>query len=403
MPSSISQYPLLTLEAAFPMNFSTQDFSSQNLSTQPSIGSQRDSDALPYSRATKHLIGVIQELSLARSLETVMAIVRVAARELTHADGASFVLRDKDQCFYADENAIAPLWKGQRFPMKICIGGWTMNHRQPAIIEDIYGDDRIPFAAYQPTFVKSLAMVPIRALDPIGAIGVYWATRHQPTPDEVAILQALADTTAVALENVQVYTELEQRVQDRTAELEFTNVMLRAEITERQAVEAEVRLLSFTDELTGLHNRRSFLLLANQQLKLAHRLNTSVCLLFIDLDGLKQVNDQHGHEMGDRLILDAACVLKQTFRESDVVARLGGDEFVVFVPGCTKSDEAIARLQVNVSEFNQTCGSPYRLSMSMGLAVCQVDQSTSLEQMMTEADELMYAHKRSKRSSHHGC
>jgi diguanylate cyclase (GGDEF)-like protein len=241
-------------------------------------------------------------------------------------------------------------------------------------------------------------MVPIRTLDPIGAIGVYWATRHLPTPDEVEILQALADTTAVALENVKVYTELEQRVQDRTAELEFTNVMLRAEIIERQAVEAEVRLLSFTDELTGLHNRRSFLLLAQQQLKVAHRLNTSVCLLFIDLDGLKQVNDQQGHEMGDRLILDAAHVLKQTFRESDVVARLGGDEFVVFVPGCTKSDEAIARLQENVSEFNQTCGSPYRLSMSMGLAVCQVDQSTSLEQMMTEADELMYAHKRSKRA-----
>jgi diguanylate cyclase (GGDEF)-like protein len=375
------------------MNFSTQNSVAQSF-----VDSYLDSASFPYIRATKRLIDVIQELSLARSLETIMAIVRVAARELTNADGASFVLRDKDQCFYADENAIAPLWKGQRFSMKICISGWTMNNRQPAIIEDIYGDDRIPFVVYQPTFVKSLAMVPIRTLDPIGAIGVYWATRHLPTPDEVEILQALADTTAVALENVKVYTELEQRVQDRTAELEFTNVMLRAEIIERQAVEAEVRLLSFTDELTGLHNRRSFLLLAQQQLKLAHRLNSSVCLLFIDLDGLKQVNDQHGHEMGDRLILDAAHVLKQTFRESDVVARLGGDEFVVFVPGCTKSDEAIARLQENVSEFNQTCGSPYRLSMSMGLAVCQVDQSTSLEQMMTEADELMYAHKRSKRA-----
>lgn len=370
-----------------------------NFSIQMSVASRSDNGSTFCPQATKQLVNVIQKLSLARDLENIMAIVRVAARELTNADGASFVLRDKDQCFYADENAIAPLWKGQRFPMKICIGGWTMNNRQPVAIEDIYEDERIPFAAYQPTFVKSLVMVPIRMLDPIGAIGVYWANQHQPTANEVEILQALADTTAVAMENVQVYAELEQRVQDRTAELEFTNARLRAEIIERQAAEAEVRRLSLTDELTGLHNRRSFLLLAEQQLKLAHRLNTSACLLFVDVDGLKQVNDNYGHEIGDRLIIDASQVLKQSFRESDIVARLGGDEFAVFIPGCTKSEEAVARLQVNIDKFNQRCASRYQLSMSVGLTVCQVDHHTSLEQMMTEADELMYIHKRSKQRS----
>lgn len=202
------------------MNFSIQTTQSCDPEQPPSS----------YLQAMRQLTKVVQELSLARSLETVMAIVRVAARELTQADGASFVLRDKDQCFYADENAIAPLWKGQRFPMKICIGGWTMRNRQPAIIENIYGDERIPFAAYQTTFVKSLAMVPIRVLDPIGAIGVYWAQYHQPTAQEVELLQALADTTSVALENVQVYTELEQRVQERTLELEFANAQLREEV-----------------------------------------------------------------------------------------------------------------------------------------------------------------------------
>lgn len=344
------------------------------------------------------LITVVQELSLARTLETIMAIVRVAARELTHADGASFVLRDKDQCFYADEDAIAPLWKGQRFPMKICIGGWTMQNRKPAIIENIYGDERIPFAAYQPTFVKSLAMVPIRTLDPIGAIGVYWAQCHQPTSEEVEILQALADTTAVALENVQVYTELEQRVQDRTIELEFANAQLQEEVRERKKAEATVQQLSITDELTGLNNRRGFLLLAEQQLKLARRINTSACLLFIDLDGLKLVNDCLGHEVGDRLIVDAAQVLKQTFRESDVVARLGGDEFAVFVPGCSAGEEVIDRLQANVIQFNQPGERPYRLSMSIGLTVCQINLDSSLEQMMIQADRLMYAHKQAKRT-----
>lgn len=81
------------------------------------------------------LVRAVQEMSLARNLESVMRIVRSAARRLTGADGATFVLRDNDMCYYADEDAIAPLWKGQRFPMEICISGWSMINRKPAIIE----------------------------------------------------------------------------------------------------------------------------------------------------------------------------------------------------------------------------------------------------------------------------
>ncbi|HYB22507.1 MAG TPA: sensor histidine kinase, partial [Solirubrobacteraceae bacterium] len=155
------------------------------------------------------LPGVIQRLSLARSVQEVQEIVRTAARRLTGADGATFVLRDGEHCYYADEDAISPLWKGQRFPLEICISGWAMLNRRPAIIPDIYQDERIPHEAYRPTFVKSLVMVPIRQLDPIGAIGNYWASRHEPTARELALLQALADSTAVAMENVRFYEELE--------------------------------------------------------------------------------------------------------------------------------------------------------------------------------------------------
>lgn len=182
-----------------------------------------------YIQGMERLVAVVQDLSLARDLDTVMAIVRRAARELTGADGATFVLRDKgEMCFYADEEAIAPLWKGQRFPMSTCISGWAMLNRQNAVIEDIYVDPRIPHDAYRPTFVKSLVMVPIRTQNPLGAIGNYWAERRQPTPEEVKLLQALADTTAVALENVQLYEQLEQRVRDRTAELQIANKELEA-------------------------------------------------------------------------------------------------------------------------------------------------------------------------------
>ncbi|HYE74437.1 MAG TPA: ATP-binding protein [Blastocatellia bacterium] len=187
-----------------------------------------DAQVQKYHRGMEQLVSVVQELSLARNLETVMTIVRKVARELTGADGATFVLREGENCYYADENAIAPLWKGRRFPLSVCVSGWAMLNRQPVVIEDIYADPRIPQDAYRQTFVKSLAIVPIRTLDPIGAIGNYWADQHVPTAEEVKLLQALADTTAVALENVRVYEELEQRVRDRTAALELANKELEA-------------------------------------------------------------------------------------------------------------------------------------------------------------------------------
>jgi signal transduction histidine kinase len=178
--------------------------------------------------AMRHLVDVVQQLSLARDLETIMAIVRLAARELTGADGATFVLKDGPNCYYAEENAIEPLWKGQRFPLTACVSGWAMNHREAVMIPDIYLDDRVPQDAYRPTFVKSLAMVPIRTANPIGAIGNYWAHHHVATADELALLEALANTTAVAMENVQVYAELEERVAARTRELAVANKELEA-------------------------------------------------------------------------------------------------------------------------------------------------------------------------------
>ena len=169
--------------------------------------------------AVERLVKVVQELSLARDLATVMSIVRTAARTLTGADGATFVLRDHDRCYYADEDAIEPLWKGQRFPMSACVSGWAMMHREAVAIPDIYADTRVPADAYRPTFVKMLVMVPIRTAAPVGAIGTYWATQHRATNDEIDLLAALANSTSIALENVQLYQELEERVEQRTADL----------------------------------------------------------------------------------------------------------------------------------------------------------------------------------------
>jgi len=339
-----------------------------------------------YVRGMERLVRAIQELSLARTLPDLQRVVRSSARALTGCDGATFVLRDNGKCYYADEDAISPLWKGSRFPMEICISGWAMLNREAAVISDIYKDSRIPHEAYRPTFVKSLVMVPIRKLDPIGAIGNYWAYQRQPSDQEVSLLQALADATSVAMENVRVYSELEQRVSDRTAALEQAN--------------AEIRELSVTDELTKLNNRRGFYLLADPALELARRHGRSCLLAFLDVDGLKRVNDEEGHEMGDELITDVADILRGTLRRSDIIARLGGDEFCVMVTEPEGNPTMLrSRILQAVKEFNETQERPYCVSASIGMVQTWPSETDNLDDLLARADQKMYEEKKNKPGS----
>ncbi|MFN6479425.1 sensor domain-containing diguanylate cyclase [Nostoc sp. DedQUE07] len=180
----------------------------------------------------------------------------------------------------------------------------------------------------------------------------------------------------------------------------IAQIELIQEVRYRKQAEIEGRQLSLTDELTGLHNRRAFLLMAAQQLKIAHRMKVFCWVIFIDLDGLKQINDTLGHDMGDALIIDAGRLLKQSFRSSDIVARLGGDEFIVFISSYFKDADSIqARLQTNIANFNQQQNRSYKLSMSIGIERYSPESNMSLEQLIARSDKLMYAQKRLKRQS----
>ena len=183
-------------------------------------------------------------LSMARGIDEVMAIARRGARALVNADGVSFVLRDGDKCFYADEDAISPLWKGQRFPMTSCISGWSMLHHEPVAIEDIYADDRIPHAAYRPTFVRSLVVVPVREEDPVGAIGAYWARERKPCRDEIVTLQRIAHGAAVAMTNVGLISSLVS-ARDEAVRAKDAIIMAMASLAETR------------DDETGNHIRRT--------------------------------------------------------------------------------------------------------------------------------------------------
>lgn len=174
------------------------------------------------------LINSVKDLAAARNIEDIQAVIKASSRKLINSDGVTLVLREGDLCYYADSDAIEPLWKEERFPIENCISGWAMMNNQQVVIEDIYSDPRINIDLYKPTFVKSLYMVPIRSGSPIGVIGNYWATNHVPSENEMRLIQTLADAAGIAIESIQLYNDLEIRVDERTVQLLEANKELEA-------------------------------------------------------------------------------------------------------------------------------------------------------------------------------
>lgn len=190
---------------------------------------------------------------------------------------------------------------------------------------------------------------------------------------------------------------------NKNAEIQRLSTLLTQAIRyalEQKNEAAAMRNLALTDDLTGLHNRRAFLALARQQLKQAKRTGRPTVLIFADIDGLKQVNDQFGHHVGDDLLQDAAAVLVKTFRDSDIIARLGGDEFVILAGEANASspETIYDRLHRNVEAHNRQNGS-VPLSISVGVVPFRQEKIGSIEELLISADRAMYARKKHARST----
>jgi len=158
--------------------------------------------------------------------------------------------------------------------------------------------------------------------------------------------------------------------------------------------------ISLHDELTGLYNRRGFFTLAEHLLKTAKRQQTGLFMLYCDLDGLKGINDVLGHQKGDWALIDTANILKETFRGSDIIARIGGDEFVI-MPIETTGDNlevVINRLQKAVEMDNTKSKREYKLSISMGTAYFDPLCPCTIDELLSQADRLMYEQKRTKKT-----
>ncbi|QGQ99494.1 GGDEF domain-containing response regulator [Paenibacillus psychroresistens] len=173
---------------------------------------------------------------------------------------------------------------------------------------------------------------------------------------------------------------------------------------ERHRLQDELYNLSIIDELTGLYNRRGFF---NQTEQLLHTFgedNKGFYIIVADLDGMKQINDSFGHHIGDLALIDTANMLKETFLNSSIIARMGGDEFIVIIP--QKKEEYVdhmiieqelnTKMKTRLTSFNLSAGRVFYLSISLGASYYNPDDQVTLSELIIQADQRMYTHKKEK-------
>ena len=221
-----------------------------------------------------------------------------------------------------------------------------------------------------------------------------------------ALQRAAPDLPVVILTGLEDDTLVEQGakagVQEYLLKAEISRSLLVRVLRyaiERNRLLLRVRELSLKDELTELYNRRGFFTVGSQQIKVAERLGKTLLLFYADVDGMKECNDKHGHLKGDRLLRKASRVLKRTFRESDVIGRLGGDEFAILSLDAAQesADALLTRLEKALESENKADPDPTDLSISVGFSTMVPTVETKVEDLIREADEKMYGHKRRRK------
>lgn len=225
------------------------------------------------------------------------------------------------------------------------------------------------------------------------ASGIQHILKNPAEPHE--ILRAVNES----LKQPTIPARLPQTGQLQREHLQLLADKLYQKVAELEKANERLRSHSLNDGLTGLNNRRGFMILATGLLKFARRAGYSSCLIYIDLDSLKYINDTFGHAAGDTAITHFARILIETFRDSDVIGRLGGDEFVVLIIDATEADLAHMqeRLKINVDDHNLQVAGNHSLAFSMGGIRVDANSTISMESLLSQADEAMYKHKLNRR------
>jgi len=223
---------------------------------------------------------------------------------------------------------------------------------------------------------------------------------------DLSVLEVIRDHLSGAMKGVRLLEDVRQyanslecKVEERTRELANRSKELELALHNVKIASEKLERLAVMDELTGLYNRRGFMTVATQQVNLIERRANDVLLVYMDLDGLKHINDNFGHAYGDIAIQAFAGILSSVFRNTDIIGRLGGDEFTVLAIDCSikEYEKIITRLKNQIAHYNQTSNQQFILAASHGAAPRRPGSQCTLEDLIEEADAELYKMKREKK------
>jgi diguanylate cyclase (GGDEF)-like protein len=310
-------------------------------------------------------------------LDQVLKTVMEKVQELLAPDTWSLLLVDEktnELYFQIATGEAASKLKDVRLKMGQGIAGWVAQSGVASIVPDVSKDPRFSGQVDAMTKMRthSIICVPIRGKERVlGVIEIInYVGKREFDQEDLALLQAMADYSAIALENA-IHV---QRIHE----------------------------LTITDDCTDLYNVRHLNFVLDTEIYRSNRYQYEFSLIFIDLDHFKEVNDTHGHLVGSKLLREMAELIRGSLRLIDYAFRYGGDEFVILLPQTGKeAANVVARRlheRVNEKKFMAEEGLNLHLTPSIGLATYPVDATTKAE-MIRLADEAMYLVKNTSRNN----
>lgn len=303
-------------------------------------------------------------------LGNIMDIVVQRTQIITNADGASVELIEKDELVYSAASGIAERYLGLRLDIENSLSGECINMRKPLISNDIESDDRVNKEACRQIGLNSMIVMPLIYNNAVvGVLKVLSKRSGHFNDDGIEILELISGLIAAAMFNAM------------------------------ENGESELFYKATHDSLTGISNRSLFYDRLRQRLSCALSKQEKFGIISLDMDGLKEINDNHGHRAGDAAIKEVALRISNTLRQSDTVSRLGGDEFGIIVATVVDRNDIrslIKRLGFEITKPFVFENVEINLRASIGYAHFKED-GIEMDVLIEKADKSMYKVKRERK------
>lgn len=349
-------------------------------------------------RQLRRLLTLARDLLQASDVEGIFKLVGPVIRETLRADGSMLLTAFNGTEHVIEYDCLGLIQQSFKETALYECSRRIINGITPIILPEQSGQPEDGLRHLLTLGINRLLVVSSPTPDPLITLSAYWHESNTTLRLEKSetVLRLISELVAAALGTLATKVELSDKLSNSRILMEKMTSDHKKTVHTYMQSEREAQRISITDVLTGAKNRRGFFLQGEHVFQLSRRNKQSSSLIFIDIDGLKNVNDKLGHDAGDDLIREVARLLKLCFRSSDVLARLGGDEFAAYTLETTEPSIILQRIQAAVQKAN-TAALPFQVALSIGIVQCDPLVCTSFEEYLMQADKLMYESKRGKR------